>query len=100
VNVEEMAMKLTEEQKQRLISASSGRVPEQYARLPAVNTYSKRLQKVIDDIRLESPEAFINPFGDEKSINRMKTRSFYHEPANITTPLTSFVVGVDRSTRI
>lgn len=93
-------MKLTEEQKQRLMSASSGRPAEQYAKLPTVNTYSKRLQKVIDEIRIESPEAFVNPFGDEKSINRMKNRSFYHEPTNLTTPLASFVVGADRSNQV
>lgn len=92
-------MRLNENQKRRLMNASSGRPPEQYAKLPTVNTYSKRLQKVIDEIRLESPEAFVNPFGDEKSINRMKERSFYHEPTNVTTPLTGFVVGADRSVR-
>lgn len=82
------------------MSAHSGRTAEQYAKLPAVNTYSRRLQEVIDEIRLESPEAFVNPFGDDKSINRMKNRSFYHEPMDFTTPLTSFVVGADRSNRV
>lgn len=90
-------MKLTEDQRQRLIKAYSGRTAEQYAKLPVTNTYSERLQRVIDEIRLESPEAFVNPFGDDKSINRMKNRKFYHEPSDYTIPLTSFVVAVDRS---
>ena len=85
-------MKLSPEQRRRIKEASSGKPAEDYAKLPAVNMYSKQLQAVIDEIRLESPEAFVDPFGDKKSYSILKKRNFYYEPRTIGIPLESYIV--------
>lgn len=85
-------MKLTQEQRRRIKEAHSGKKAEDYAKLPAVNVYSKRLEEVIQEIRLESPEAFVDPFGDKKSYNILKKRKFYYEPTSIGVPMESYIV--------
>ena len=85
-------MKLTQEQRQRIKQACSGLRAEEYSRLPAVNVYSKRLDDVIQEIRMESPEAFVDPFGDKKSYSILKKRNFYYEPTSIGVPMESYLV--------
>lgn len=85
-------MRLSKEQQQRIKEASSGKRAEDYAKLPAVNAYSKRLDEVIEQIRLESPEAFVDPFGDKKSYGILAKRKFYYEPSSINVPMQSYVI--------
>ena len=84
-------MKLTQEQRNRIKEAHSGKSAEAYSKLPAVNMYSKRLEKVIEEIMMESPEAFVAPFGDKKSYSILKKRKFYHEPTSLNVPMEGYL---------
>jgi len=85
-------MKLTQEQRRRIKEACSGKSAEAYSKLPAVNMYSKRLDEVLQEIMMESPEAFVAPFGDKKSYSILKKRKFYHEPTSLNVPLEEYIV--------
>lgn len=85
-------MRLTLEQRRRIKEACSGLKADAYAKLPAVNTYSKRLEQVLQEIRMESPEAFVDPFGDKKSYGILKKRKFYNEPSSVGVPMEGYVI--------
>lgn len=85
-------MRLSKEQRQRIKEACSGLKADAYSKLPALNVYSNRLDAVLQEIRMESPEAFVDPFGDKKSYNILKKRKFYYEPSSINVPMESYIV--------